>query len=71
MDRDTLLIFGLVLLTVILAVFIAPKPITIEPNDSTLQGEIEIGVIAPTTDARACLLMALWVLVPVGLLGML
>ena len=50
MDRDTRLIFGLVLITVILAVFIAPKPTIIEPEDPTLEGEIEIGVIAPTTD---------------------
>jgi len=50
MDRDTRLIFVILLLTVILAVFFAHKPTTIEPEESTLSGEIEIGVIAPTID---------------------
>jgi ABC-type branched-subunit amino acid transport system substrate-binding protein len=53
MDRDTGFIFGIILLIVILAVFIAPKPTTIEPDEHTLSGEIEIGVIAPTTDDQA------------------
>ncbi|MBD3171702.1 ABC transporter substrate-binding protein [Candidatus Bathyarchaeota archaeon] len=50
MDRDTGFIFGIILLIVILAVFIAPKPTKIEPDEHMLSGAIEMGVIAPTTD---------------------
>jgi ABC-type branched-subunit amino acid transport system substrate-binding protein len=48
MDRDTKLIIGLIILIVFLAVFIVPKQPSIEPDESTLSGEIEIGVISST-----------------------
>lgn len=50
MNRDTGFIFGIILLILTLAIFIAPKPITIEPDEHKLSGEIEIGVISPTKD---------------------
>ncbi len=53
MNRDTKLIFGFIILIVFLAVFIAPKSSIIQPEETTLSGEIEIGVISTTSDDLA------------------
>ena len=44
------LVFSLIIFAVILAFFLAPKPDTTPSEKSTLIGETEIGVIAPTND---------------------
>lgn len=53
MDRNTRIIFSLIILTVFLVVFITPKPSTNPPIESTLSGEVKIGVISPTDETYA------------------